>query len=113
MIYYKIAELLTSQSDIVLVRWCDYIKNPTPNGYYSLHLIVTVPVFLSDRTEIVNVEVQVRTFAMDFWASLEHELTYKFPEKKTQELIDELKDCAELIAGTDNRIQNLFNKINS
>lgn len=108
---YKIAELLTSQSDIELIRRNDYIKNPKPNGYRSLHLIVTVPVFLSDRTEIVKVEVQVRTIAMDFWASLEHELTYKFPDKKTPELIAELKDCADVITNTDNRIQELRNKM--
>lgn len=108
---YKIAELLTSQNDIEVIRQSDYIKKPKPNGYRSLHLIVTVPVFLSDRTEIVKVEVQVRTIAMDFWASLEHELTYKFPEKKTPELVDELKDCADVITGTDNRMQKLYNKI--
>ena len=108
---YKIAELLTSQNDIETIRRSDYIKNPKPNGYRSLHLIVTVPVFLSDRTEIVKVEVQVRTIAMDFWASLEHELTYKFPNKKTPELVAELKDCADVITNTDNRIQKLYNKI--
>lgn len=108
---YKIAELLTSQSDIETIRRSDYIENPKPNGYRSLHLIVTVPVFLSDRTEIVKVEVQVRTIAMDFWASLEHELTYKFPEKKTPELIAELKECADVITSTDKQIQKLYNKM--
>ena len=81
---YLIARLLVSQSDIQLIRTNDYIRDPKPNGYRSLHLIVTVPVFLSDRTELVKVEVQVRTVAMDFWASLEHELAYKLAESETE-----------------------------
>ncbi len=77
-----IADLLTSQDDITLLRKSDYISNPKPNGYRSLHLVVTVPVFLLKSTEHVKVEVQIRTIAMDFWASLEHDLAYKLPEKK-------------------------------
>lgn len=73
---YLIAELLKSHDDIEVIRISDYIKNPKPNGYRSLHLIVTVPVFLSTSTEYVKVEIQIRTIAMDFWASLEHELSY-------------------------------------
>jgi putative GTP pyrophosphokinase len=101
---YLIADLLTSQDDIEVIRRTDYIKNPKPNGYRSLHLIVTVPVFLSDRTELVKVEVQIRTIAMDFWASLEHELTYKLTGKKTKAVLKELKECADVIAETDNRM---------
>jgi putative GTP pyrophosphokinase len=108
---YLIADLLTSQDDIEVIRRTDYIKNPKPNGYRSLHLIVTVPVFLSDRTELVKVEVQIRTIAMDFWASLEHELTYKLTGKKTKAVLKELKECADVIAETDNRMQNLYNNI--
>lgn len=108
---YLIAELLTSQDDIGVIRRTDYILNPKPNGYRSLHLIVTVPVFLSNRTEIVNVEVQIRTIAMDFWASLEHELTYKLTGRKTKAVIVELKECADVIADTDNRMQNLYKNI--
>ena len=104
---YLIAKLLTSQDDVEVIRISDYIKNPKPNGYRSLHLIVTVPVFLSESTELVKVEIQIRTIAMDFWASLEHELWYKLTNKKTEEIIRELKDCADGIADIDVRMQNL------
>ncbi len=108
---YLIADLLTSQNDIELIRTRDFIKNPKPNGYRSLHLIVTVPVFFSDRTEIVKVEVQIRTIAMDFWASLEHELSYKLIDGKTDDVLNELKDCADVITDTDRRMQKLYNII--
>jgi putative GTP pyrophosphokinase len=108
---YLIADLLTSQADVGVIRTTDYIKNPKPNGYRSLHLIVTIPVFLSDRTEVVNVEVQIRTIAMDFWASLEHELTYKLASRKTEDVLKELRECADIISSTDNRMQNLYNDI--
>lgn len=108
---YLIADLLTSQADVGVIRRTDYIKDPKPNGYRSLHLIVTIPVFLSDRTEVVNVEVQIRTIAMDFWASLEHELTYKLASRKTEDVLKELKECADIISSTDNRMQNLYNNI--
>ncbi len=104
---YLIAKLLTSQDDIKTVRVSDYIKNPKANGYRSLHLIVTVPVFLSESTELVNVEIQIRTIAMDFWASLEHELWYKLTDEKTEEVTRELKNCADGIADIDMRMQNL------
>lgn len=108
---YLIANLLTSQDDIELIRTRDYIKNPKPNGYRSLHLIVSVPVFLSDHKEAVKVEIQIRTIAMDFWASLEHEIAYKLDKKKTAGLLNELKNCADVISDTDKRMQNLFNEI--
>lgn len=106
---YLIADMLTKQDDIELIHTSDYIRNPKQNGYRSLHLIVTVPVFLSNRKEIVKAEVQIRTIAMDFWASLEHELAYKLADNKTVEVIRELKECADIIADTDKRMQNLFN----
>lgn len=106
---YLIADLLLSQDDIKLIHITDYIKNPKPNGYRSLHLIVTVPVFLSKQKEHVKVEIQIRTIAMDFWASLEHELAYKLTDKKTDHIVKELKDCADVIADTDMRMQNLYN----
>ncbi|MCE5346059.1 MAG: GTP pyrophosphokinase family protein [Bacteroidales bacterium] len=106
---YLIADLLTSQDDIEVIRISDYIKNPKPNGYRSLHLIVEVPVFLSTGPEPVKVEIQIRTIAMDFWASLEHELSYKFPDEKIEAVTKELKDCADVIASTDIRMQNLYN----
>jgi len=108
---YLIADLLSSQSDITLVRMSDYIKEPKPNGYRSLHLIVTVPVFLSARTESVHVEIQIRTIAMDFWASIEHELTYKLDKRKSASVMNELKDCADIIFDTDKRMQDLYNNI--
>ena len=104
---YALADLLVRQNDIELLRTRDYIKEPKPNGYRSLHLVITVPVFLSKRTERVKVEVQIRTIAMDFWASLEHELAYKLTDEKSQAIRTELKECAEIIARTDIRMQRL------
>ena len=92
---YHIARLLVKQDDITLVRTRDYIKNPKPNGYRSLHLVVRVPVFLAESTEYVPVEVQIRTIAMDFWASLEHQLKYKSDVQPSPELYEELYKCAE------------------
>ncbi len=108
---YLIARVLVSQDDIELVRRTDYIKEPKPSGYRSLHLIVIVPVFLSDRTERVTVEVQIRTIAMDFWASLEHELAYRLSGEKVEAIAGELRACAEIIANTDMRMQALHDII--
>lgn len=105
---YLISDMLLSQNDIGLIRTSDYIQNPKPNGYRSLHHIINVPVFLSTNVEIVNVELQIRTIAMDFWASLEHELAYKLKDTKTESVSNELKACAEVIADVDKRMQNLF-----
>jgi putative GTP pyrophosphokinase len=101
-----IARLLVSQDDMELIRRTDYITNPKPNGYRSLHLIVTVPVFLSDRTERVKAEIQIRTIAMDFWASLEHDLAYKLANDP-EAVARELRECARVIADTDRRMQAL------
>ncbi len=106
---YLIANMLTSQNDITVLRTSDYIKNPKPNGYRSLHIIVTVPVFLSTGPEIVSVEIQIRTIAMDFWASLEHHLYYKYGDQKSDQIKNELKECADVISSTDIRMQNLYN----
>ena len=106
---YLIRDLLLSQDDITLVRSTDYIKNPKPNGYRSLHLIVTVPVFQAAKKELVKVEIQIRTIAMDFWASLEHELAFKLAEKKRKSISEELKSCADEIAGIDKKMQDLYN----
>lgn len=108
---YMIAEMLTQQDDITLVRTNDYIKKSKLNGYRSLHLIVTVPVFLSEGKENVAAEVQIRTIAMDFWASLEHDIAYKLPEGKSEQIKEELKDCADVINDTDKRMQKLYNII--
>lgn len=105
---YTVAELLTKQDDVTLVSVKDYIKNPKPNGYRSLHLVIETPVFLSDRKELVHVEVQIRTIAMDFWASLEHELKYKTDTEVSADLAAQLKECAETIAATDLRMQEIY-----
>lgn len=108
---YALADLLVQQDDIELLRTRDYIKDPKPNGYRSLHLVVTVPVFLAKSTERVKVEVQIRTIAMDFWASLEHELVYKLDDEKSHAIIAELRECAETIAQTDVRMQRLHKAV--
>ena len=108
---YTLADWLTGQDDITLLRVKDYIKNPKPNGYRSYHLVLQVPVFLSDRKEMVRVEVQLRTIAMDFWASLEHQINYKTSCEVPDSVVDELKQCADIIAQTDERMQQLSKQI--
>jgi putative GTP pyrophosphokinase len=106
---YLISELLLSQNDVKLIRTSDYIKKPKPNGYRSLHHIITIPVFLSTNVEIVNVEIQIRTIAMDFWASLERELAYKLADRQKSSISKELKECAGEIAEIDKKMQKLYN----
>lgn len=108
---YNIAELLTGQDDVVLVARKDYIKNPKKNGYRSLHLIIEIPIFLASGKKNMKVEVQLRTIAMDFWASLDHKLRYKQDLKNSEEITLELKQCADTIAGVDLKMQNIRNKI--
>jgi putative GTP pyrophosphokinase len=110
---YKIAELLLKQKDVTLVKKKDYIANPKDNGYRSLHLVVKIPIFLSDRVEFVPVEIQIRTVAMDFWASLEHQLRYKKDTAISQEIDTELAECAESIAALDMKMQGLYKKVNA
>lgn len=105
---YTVADLLTAQDDVKLVKHKDYIREPKPNGYRSLHLVIQTPVYLSDSKEEVYVEVQIRTIAMDFWASLEHELKYKADNEVSAELADRLKQCAETIAATDAEMQEIY-----
>lgn len=108
---YEVADLLLKQDDLRLIRRSDYIKNPKPSGYRSLHLVVEVPVFLSDRTEYVPVEVQFRTIAMDTWASLEHELKYKRDGVMTDDISQELIDCAEAMAEVDRKMERIHKKL--
>lgn len=108
---YDIARMLTKQDDVRLLLTKDYIKNPKPNGYRSLHLLIEIPVFFSDRKQFVKVEVQIRTMAMDFWASLEHQLRYKSEDEQDEEIVDELRACAETIHDTDIRMQRIYEKI--
>ena len=99
---YSIARMLVSQDDIRVVAVKDYIEHPKPNGYRSYHLILEVPVFFSDRKKDMRVEVQIRTIAMDFWASLDHQLKYKKDiGVDADEIGEELRKCAEVIAKTD------------
>jgi putative GTP pyrophosphokinase len=104
---YEVAELLMQQDDLRLIRRSDYIKNPKPSGYRSLHLVLEVPVFLSDRTEYVPVEVQFRTIAMDTWASLEHELKYKKSIANSRMIESELKRVADELASCDVPMQTI------
>ena len=104
---YKLAELLTSQDDIRVIEVKDYIKNPKPNGYRSLHLILELPIFLSHEKKLMKVEVQFRTIAMDFWASLEHQLKYKKKIENPEKIATELKYCADVITEVDMRMQDI------
>lgn len=105
---YQVADLLTAQDDVTLIKRKDYIANPKANGYRSLHLVIETPVYLSEKKELVNVEVQIRTIAMDFWASLEHELKYKTDTEVSSELAEQLRLCAETIAQTDLKMQQIY-----
>jgi len=108
---YEIAEMLKTQADVTFIEEKDYIQNPKPNGYRSLHLVVEVPIFFSDNVEHVRVEVQIRTIAMDFWASLEHKLYYKTGETVSINIKNDLKECADVIAATDIRMQNIQREV--
>ena len=109
---YEVANMLTSQNDISVISRKDYIANPKANGYRSLHLCLSVPVFLLDGCIEVPVEVQIRTVAMDFWASLEHQLRYKKDTDIPAKIDIELKACAEVSATLDKRMQKIFNELN-
>jgi putative GTP pyrophosphokinase len=109
---YKISELLVNQKDITLIECKDYIQNPKPNGYQSLHLIIQIPIFMSDRVENVYVEIQIRTIAMDFWASLEHKIYYKYNREVPQFMKDELKEAAVTAAQLDKKMELLQLKMN-
>ena len=110
---YELATAFLAQDDITLIKRKDYIKEAKPSGYRSLHLIVEVPIFLKDEKRNMKVEVQFRTIAMDFWASLEHKLHYKhdLPPERAKALADELRDCAEQIELLDLRMQAVRNEI--
>lgn len=110
---YKLAESFLKQDDITLIERKDYIKNPKPSGYRSLHLIVQVPIFLQNEKKMVNVEVQFRTIVMDFWASLDHKMRYKkeLSDEEVEILQEELYDCAEQSAALDERMQRIRDRI--
>lgn len=110
---YTVADALTSQNDIRVIRVRDYIKSPKPNGYRSLHLVLEVPVFLTEGRVTVPVEVQIRTIAMDFWATLEHDLRYKVPVGVPQEISDELQQTAQDITRLDERMQRIHDRVDA
>ncbi len=109
---YNVLELLSRQSDFKIVEVKDYIENPKENGYKSLHIHIEYPVFLSSGVVPTRVEIQFRTIAMDFWASIEHKIYYKYREKAPKMIQAELKGCADLIASLDDRMFNLKKIIN-
>ncbi|MDE5946039.1 MAG: GTP pyrophosphokinase family protein [Oscillospiraceae bacterium] len=109
---YSIAELLTCHDEFVPIKIKDYISNPKASGYRSYHMILNIPVYLSNAKQYAPVEIQIRTIAMDFWASLEHQLKYKTGNTVSQELAEELKKCADTISETDIKMQNIFNQLN-
>lgn len=110
---YMLADCLLNQDDITLIEKKDYIKNPKPSGYRSLHLIISVPIFLKNEKRNMKVEVQLRTIAMDFWASLEHKVRYKkdIPIEMANELAEELRNCADVSAELDQRMQTIRTRI--
>ena len=101
---YRIADLISKQSDVEVLKIKDYICNPKPNGYMSYHMIVTVPIFLSNRVVNTKVEIQIRTIAMDFWASLEHKMYYKFEGNAPEHIRRELKECADVVSFLDRKM---------
>ncbi len=108
---YRLADMITNQSDIRVLETRDYIKNPKSSGYKSYHMIVTVPIFLSDSVYDTKVEVQIRTVAMDFWASLEHKMNYKFALDPPEDIKKELYDCSLMISELDERMLKLNEEI--
>ena len=108
---YPIADMIARQADITVLHVKDYIKYPKANGYKSYHMVVTIPVYLSEGKKDTKVEIQIRTIAMDFWASLDHQMKYKKDVEDASEISDELKECAEVIAQTDLKMLALRRKI--
>ena len=108
---YKIFDMVAAQQDVTLLQVRDYIKQPKENGYKSLHMIVEVPVFMSDHTEQVKVEIQIRTIAMDFWASLEHKIYYKFNRDVPERLLTELRDAALTANRLDVEMERLHDEV--
>lgn len=108
---YRIAEMLSNQSDIHILSVKDYIKTPKPSGYRSYHMIVSIPIFLSDRSADTKVEIQIRTVAMDFWASLEHKINYKFEGNAPVFIRNELIECSKIISELDDRMLSLNEQV--
>ena len=110
---YRIAEMITNQGDIKVISVKDYLVNPKPSGYKSYHMLVSVPVYLSDRIVDTKVEIQIRTVAMDFWASLEHKIHYKFEGKVPEGIENELIECAKMISELDAKMLLLNDEVST
>lgn len=110
---YRIADLVAKQSDVQVLKVKDYIMFPKPNGYTSYHMIISVPIFLSSTVVNVKVEIQIRTIAMDFWASLEHKIYYKFEGNAPERIRKELKECADVVSFLDHKMLTLNEEIKS
>ena len=104
---YRMAEMIGKQNDLTVVSVKDYIKHPKESGYKSYHMLVTVPIFLSDRVVDTKVEIQIRTIAMDFWASLEHKIYYKFEGNAPEYISKDLRECAEIVSMLDAKMLSL------
>ena len=104
---YRLAEMIGNQSDLKVLAIKDYIKNPKDSGYKSFHMLVAIPIFLSDSVVETKVEIQIRTIAMDFWASLEHKIYYKFEGNAPEYISQDLKECADMVAALDDRMLSL------
>ena len=105
--FYRVTDLLEEQKDLRIVKVKDYIKHPKESGYKSYHMLVTVPIFLSDRVVDTKVEIQIRTMAMDFWASLEHKIYYKFEGNAPQYISRDLRECSEIVSMLDAKMLQL------
>lgn len=108
---YQIAEMIGKQNDLTVIYVKDYIRNPKPSGYKSFHMLVSVPIFLGDKVVDTKVEIQIRTIAMDFWASLEHKIYYKFEGHAPEYISQELRDCAKIVSQLDLKMLQLNNEI--
>lgn len=110
---YRIAEAISKQNDVTVLQVKDYISKPKSNGYMSYHMIVSIPIFLSNDVIDTKVEIQIRTIAMDFWASLEHKIYYKFEGKAPEGIRDELRECANIISFLDNKMLSINESVKS
>ncbi|MCR5222674.1 MAG: GTP pyrophosphokinase family protein [Lachnospiraceae bacterium] len=108
---YRIAEMLSNQSDLKVLSVKDYIENPKESGYKSYHMIISVPIYLSDSVVDTKVEVQIRTVAMDFWASLEHKMNYKFEKNAPEHIKKQLYECAQMVSVLDDMMLSLNEEI--
>ena len=104
---YRLADMIGRQNDITVISVKDYIKNPKPSGYKSYHMIVSIPIFLSDRVAETRVEIQIRTIAMDFWASLEHKIYYKFEGNAPEYISHDLQECSKIVSELDEKMLSL------